>query len=278
MALEERSRTGRFHGELTFLRKDGTNFPGEVSSTVFTDLHGQLRTNMVIRDITRRKRGEEALRASRKQFQALSRRLVDLQETSRRELASELHDRVGQNLTALSINLNVISSLLPSESYHSIGTHLDDSLKLVAETTDRIRDVMAELRPPVLDDFGLVAALRWYGREFAGRTGLEVEVQCPVPFPRLARERETSLFRIVQEALTNAARHAHARNVLITAEATPSKLMLTITDDGIGFDPSALDPKPAWGMTIMRERALTAGGELLIESSPGKGTRVSVEV
>jgi two-component system, NarL family, sensor histidine kinase UhpB len=278
LALEERSRTGRFHGELTFLRKGGMKFPGEVSSTVFTDRHGRLCTSMVIRDITKRKRAEEALRFSREQLQALSRRLVELHETSRRELARELHDRVGQNLTALSIKLNVISTLAASDLPQSIGKHVDDCLKLVAETTDSIRDVMAELRPTVLDDFGLLVALRWYGRQFSSRTGLAVEVLCPVPFPRLARERETSLFRIVQEALTNVVKHAQAGHVVISAEAIAAKLMISVTDDGIGFDQGWLDPQTGWGMTIMRERALTAGGELEVQSSPGKGTTVRVEV
>lgn len=277
-ALEERARTGRFRGELNFFRKDGTNFPGEISTALFLNRFGELRTSMVIRDITLRKRAEEALRYSREQLQALARRLVDVQETSHRELARELHDRVGQNLTALSLNLNMLPGLVPQEMIPIIASWLDDSLKLVTETTDRVRDLMAELRPPGLDDFGLVAALRWYGQEFGRRTGLAVAIHCPAPFPRLSRELEISLFRIAQEALTNAGKHAHARNVAIIAEATPAKLALKITDDGIGFDPAEADRSSGWGFLIMRERALAMGWELHIESGSGRGTTLRLEV
>ena len=277
-ALEERARTGRFHGELTFCRKDGTKFPGEISTAVFANRLGELRTSMVIRDISLRKRAEEALRYSREQLQALARRLVEVQETSRRELARELHDRVGQNLTALSLNLNMLPDLLSPEILPNIGKWLDDSLKLVTETMDHVRDLMAELRPPGLDDFGLVAALRWYGNEFARRTGLAVAVQCPAPFPRLASEMEISLFRIVQEALTNVGKHARANSVSITVQASPARLVLTITDDGIGFDAAELDARSGWGLIIMREQALAMGWELHFESGSGKGTTVRVEV
>ena len=277
-ALEERSRTGRFHGEVTFCRKDGMKFPGELSSALFANRFGELRTSMVIRDISLRRQAEESLRDSREQLQALARRLVDVQEISRRELARELHDRVGQNLTALSLNLDMLPDLLSPELLPIIGTWLDDSSRLVTETTDRVRDLMAELRPPGLDDFGLVAALRWYGHEFARRTGLAVAVQCPAPFPRLARDLEISLFRIAQEALTNVGKHAHAGSVSITTQATPTRLVLTVTDDGIGFEPGIPDSKPGWGLIAMRERALAIGWELHIESGSGKGTMVRVEV
>jgi len=277
-ALEERARTGRFRGELTFFRKGGTKFPGEMSTAVFANRSGELRTSMVIRDITLRKRTEQALRFNREQLQTLARRLIEVQETSHRELARELHDRVGQNLTALNLNLNMLSELLPAEGLSAIGTWLDDSQELVAETMDHVRDVMAELRPPGLDDFGLVAVLRWYADEFARRSGLTVAVHCPAPFPRLPREQEISLFRIVQEALTNVGKHARAQSVTIAVQASSVGLAVTVTDDGIGFDPATPNTRPCWGLIAMRERALAMGWELHLESGPGKGTAVRVEV
>jgi len=277
-ALEERARTGRFRGELTFFRKDGTKFPGEMSTAVFANRSGELRTSMVIRDITLRKRTEQALRFNREQLQTLARRLIEVQETSHRELARELHDRVGQNLTALNLNLNMLSELLPAEGLSAIGTWLDDSQKLVAETMDHVRDVMAELRPPGLDDFGLVAVLRWYADEFARRSGLTVAVHCPAPFPRLPREQEISLFRIVQEALTNVGKHARAQSVTVAVQASSVGLAITVTDDGIGFDPATPNTRPCWGLIAMRERALAMGWELHIESESGRGTAVRVEV
>lgn len=277
-ALEERARTGRFHGELVFCRKDGTKFSGEISTALFANRFGELRTSMVIRDITLRKRTEEALRYSREQLQTLARRLVEVQETGHRELARELHDRVGQNLTALNLNLNMLPELLSSDGLSALGTWLDDSQKLVAETMDHVRDVMAELRPPGLDDFGLVAVLRWYADEFARRSGLTVVVHCPAPFPRLAREQEISLFRIVQEALTNVGKHARAQSVTVAVQASSVGLAITVTDDGIGFDPATPNTRPCWGLIAMRERALAMGWELHIESESGRGTAVRVEV
>jgi PAS domain S-box-containing protein len=223
----------------------------------------------------------EQVCAGRERLQALSRRLVELQETSRRELARELHDRVGQSLTGLNLNLILLRSVLPPESAQRIGTRLDDSLRLVAETVDHIRDVMAELRPAVLDDYGLAAALRWYGEQFAQRTGLLTQVQGEAACPRLPARVETALFRIAQEALTNVARHAQARAVLLTLATTAEGLRLTIADDGMGFDPAAFRQRgtsPAWGLATMRERAEAVGGRFAVDSALGKGTRIVVEV
>ncbi len=232
-------------------------------------------------DITERKRAEEALRQYTEQLRVLTARLANAEEGERRRLAQELHDRVGQNLTALSINLNIVANLLPPEPAAQIGPRLEDSLELVGETVEHIRDVMAELRPPVLDDYGLLAALRWYGQRFAQRTGLAIATQGADPKPRLPLATEITLFRIAQEALTNAARHAQAHQVSVTLEALAGGVRLTIADDGTGFDPE-LRTQPngrhAWGLLTMSERAESIGGRLVIETAPDRGTRVVVEV
>jgi signal transduction histidine kinase len=245
-------------------------------------------------DITQRKRAEEALREYTEQLRVLTARLANAEEGERRRLAQELHDRVGQNLTALSINLNIVRNLLPAEPAARIGPRLADSLALVSETVEHIRDVMAELRPPVLDDYGLLAALRWYGQRFAQRTGLAIATQGAEPTPRLPLATEITLFRIAQEALTNAARHAQARQVTITLAGQTSEVRgdfgslgsvcgvrLIIADDGTGFDPE-LHTQPnnrqAWGLLTMSERAESIGGRLVIDAAPGRGTRVIVEV
>lgn len=229
-------------------------------------------------DITERKCAEMRVRASHEQLHELTHRLVAVEEASRRDLARELHDRVGQNLTALNLNLSTLKGVLPPELAERAGTRLEDSLRLVAETMDRVRDVMAELRPPVLDDYGLVAALRWHGAEFARRTGLRLEVRAAEPVARLPADVEIALFRIAQEALSNVARHAHAREVVITLEVADERQRLSISDDGAGFDSAAPRPAASWGLASMLERADAIGGRLRVQSAPGRGTMVTAEL
>jgi len=208
-----------------------------------------------------------------------SRRLVEVQETERRDLANELHDLVGQKLTALNISLNIVKMAPAVATCPQVGAHLDDSLKLVEETIESIRNVMMELRPAVLDDYGLSAALRWYVEQFIRRTGVPtavIEQGSPRRLPSVAEE---TLFRIAQEALGNVAKYAGAGKVTVTLETTADVSRLTIADDGCGFDPSTCHPPASghgWGVMIMRERAAAIGAELLLDSAPGRGTRVIV--
>ena len=140
---------------------------------------------------------------------------------------------------------------------------------------------MTDLRPPVLDDYGLAAALHWYGEQFARRTGIAVAVEGEELAPRLAARVESVLFHIAQEALTNVAKHARAKNITVTAQVQGDMLRLVVADDGIGFD-SAHMTEPGgnhgWGLLIMTERAEAVGGRCQIESIPGHGTQVIVEV
>jgi len=208
----------------------------------------------------------------------ISRRLVEVQESERRTLANALHDLVGQKLTALNINLNIVKSESACAMLAQSGTRLDDSLKLVEETIESIRDVMAELRPAVLDDYGLTAALRWYAEQFSKRTGVATTV-VEQGAGRLPVAAEEALFRIVQEALANVGKYAQATHATVTLGVTAQASCLTIADDGGGFD-SAAPQQPArdrgWGLMIMRERAAAVGADLKIESAPGHGTRIIV--
>jgi signal transduction histidine kinase len=215
------------------------------------------------------------------QLQFLSRQLIEAQETERRAITRELHDQVGQNLTGLSLNLNIIRSQLPTEAAALVSRRLDDSLELAKDIMQRIRSLMAELRPPALDEYGLLAALRWHGEQVAARAGLVVHVMGADPTPRLAPPVENALFRIAQEALTNVVKHARAKQAVLTLKAEPDLVRLTVADDGAGFDPSthrSPGGHAGWGVTSMRERAMTLGGNLRIESNLGQGTQVIVEV
>lgn len=244
------------------------------------DMVGE-RTQSLAAEINERIRTEEALRLSEKQLRELASRLQKVEETERKKIAGELHDKCGQNLTALSINLNIIQNQLPADALEKVGARLTDSVGLVEEIAKHMRNIMNDLRPEVLDDYGLVPALRWYCAQFVKRTGVQVSVQGD-DFPiRLPEEIESALFRISQEALTNVTKHAEAEEVTLTIEKTENLVCLTIKDDGKGFDlsPSPMAGKrPGWGQLIMQERAQAVGGQFHVESEIGKGTRIIVEV
>lgn len=274
------------------LHKDGSMRWIENRVTPFRwDENGHLREVIgLAHDITERKRVEaererlfQEVSQQREQLRAVASRLAEAQEVERKELARELHDRIGQNLAGLGLDLNIIRSQLAGTPFGDgpVQARLDDSLALVAQITEQVRDVMANLRPPVLDDYGLAAALRWYGDRLAERTGLTIVVQGEERLPRLAAPLENTLFRIAQEALTNVAKHAWASEVIVTLGMDDGKVRLVIADDGCGFDLTRLvdlEGSHGWGVLTMTERAEAVGARFRIESSPGQGTKVIVEV
>ena len=221
------------------------------------------------------------LRDSTEQLQAMSRQLVDAQESERRQFSRELHDRVGQNLTALSINLDILKTQLAGNGNEAFRSRLNDAASLLEATAGAIENVMSELRPPMLDDYGLLPALQWYANEFSGRTGIQVSVDGDEGMERLTQASEIALFRIVQEALNNAAKHAHAKSIRIALERSSARFMMTVSDDGVGLDTALIPPgrrRPGLGMITMRERAQAAGGQFEIEAAAGRGTRVVVRI
>jgi PAS domain S-box-containing protein len=237
--------------------------------------------SVFVKDITERKQAEKELKRSHKQLRALAARLSEVEEAERLRLAQELHDQVGQNLTALGINLNILPNLLSVKSTVRIGERLKDSQKLLEETIEKIRDVMADLRPSVLDDYGLLAAIRWYGEQFSNRTNIDIMIHGEELKPRLPMSVETTMFRISQEALTNIAKHSHAKKAIINLKEIDDKVQLSIADDGIGFDPETvykMKKEMVWGLHAMKERAEALGGKFIVESKPVKGTKIIVEI
>jgi PAS domain S-box-containing protein len=230
-------------------------------------------------DVTESRNAEIAQRAAAASLQSLTRRLVQVEEAERRRIAGELHDRVGQILSALNINLDIVLSALGPNAPQDLRVRLHDSLGLVDGTLQTIEDVMADLRPPLLEEYGLGAALGWYGEEFAKRTNIAVEMDdlARARNRELRREAAVALFRIAQEALNNVAKHAQAKRVWLQLEADAKQMVLTIRDDGAGFDPAAARPGRL-GMTTMRERVVAAGGSLELESAPNKGTTLTARV
>lgn len=280
--LEQALTTGKpFTSELRIVRPDGTVRHLRTLGEVMHDNAGAVTSLLwSVLDITEHKRSEDALRASAEQLTALSRRLVEVQEAERRQLSRELHDRVGQNLTALSINLDMLRTSLGDGAHGPQVARLRDSTVLLESTADSIEDVMSELRPPMLDDYGLYPALNWYARRFAERTGVEVEVSGG-EIERRVPEIEITLFRIAQEALTNVAKHAEATRVQIDLEQVDGHCVMTVTDDGIGIDAANradTRERRGLGMVTMRERTQAVGGRFTARTVSGGGTQISIEV
>jgi PAS domain S-box-containing protein len=240
----------------------------------FFDGEGRLvEIQAVGRDITELKRVEKALKR-------YTGRLLVLEDELRKKIAGDLHDEVAQDLIALGLNLNHVNNHLMDESRDSLHGIIEGSLKLTKEVSRRVRNLMVELHPQQIEEFGLVAALSSHVEKYAKRTGIEVVVNADGNFPRLTAKKETALFRIAQEALQNILKHAEATSVNISLRKQGGVVLLTITDDGKGFLLRTILPKlkgGGWGLTNMRERAELIGGRFRINSVAGKGTAIEVE-
>lgn len=214
------------------------------------------------------------VRSSRGQLQGLSRRLVEVQERERREIARELHDEVGQLLTGLKMNLELAQRSKPD----LMTERIDESLAQVNRLLNAVRNLSLDLRPAMLDDFGLIPALLWLFERYESRTQVRVDFKHSGASGRYAPELETALYRIIQEALTNVARHAEVKNVDVRLWATRDTLGAKIEDEGAGFDPQeVLKRGESSGLAGMRERAAFLGGVLTIESVAGGGACISAE-
>jgi PAS domain S-box-containing protein len=267
--------------EIELVRKDGSMFDAFLSIAAVRDSRGAfVHTHATVIDITARKRAETETRIHAERLQAVSRRVVEIQETERRNLAAELHDRLGQDLAAINLSLHIIREQLSAGSRTKVGRQMDSSIALMERTVEVVRDVAGALRPLVLDDYGLAVTLRSYGEQFAARTGIRVVVAAEQPVPRLQQQAEMALFRVSQEALTNVLKHAKAATARLTLAADAENVFLTIADDGCGFDaPCAMDHRTrGLGLLIMQERLRAVDGSLRIESQPGAGTRVMARV
>jgi signal transduction histidine kinase len=205
----------------------------------------------------------------------LSRRLVQAQEGERKALSRELHDEVGQTMTALGIEISNLQKLRNSDP-EAFAARIEDAKQLNKKAMNVIRDLAMGLRPSMLDDLGLEPALSWQGREFSRRTGVPASVQVTGALDELSDAQRTSIYRIVQEAFTNCARHARAKNVLVSVCAEENRIALVVQDDGIGFDASAR--RSGLGLLGIQERVQDLDGSLKISSEKNKGTTLRVEI
>ncbi len=213
----------------------------------------------------------EQVRASATRLHFLSRRLIDMQEAERRRLTRELHDHLGQTMTILKLNLQAAAK----GAAPSATPALSESITMVDTLVQQLRDLCLDLRPPLLDDLGLVPALRWYVDHQTRHAGLEARVMAGAREERLPAEVETACFRVAQEALTNVLRHARATKVVLGIHREESHLLLTVSDDGVGFDVTAARARASAGATLgllgMEERMLLLGGTFEVRSQPGQG-------
>ena len=215
----------------------------------------------------------QRLEANEREFRRLGRAVWRVQEDERRRLARELHDGLGQNLTALKHRLaQVAGELGPGQD--ALRARMESAIALCSASLEDTRQLSRLLRPPILDDLGLAAALRWLARSIEESSGLAVVLEMG-ELPPLDAETQTLLFRIAQEALNNAVRHARAQSVLLRLVASGAELQLQVIDDGAGFDPAQARGS---GLGGMRERLRLHGGRLELRSAPGQGTRLRAVV
>lgn len=270
--VPELHQLGVWRGETTIINTKKEEIPVSLVLVVHRDERGEVeRYSLNFRDIRNLKEIERKIREKELQFQ----------EQQSRYVVNELHDRIGQNLTALNLNLTLLNQHIQPLEAPQLQNRVDDCMQLVDETMKSIRGIMSELRPPELDDYGLIAALRSAARQFNNRSGVTVVVEGECLQPRLPIAIELALYRIVLEALTNVAKHANATKVEIKLQEKKNLISLTITDNGKGFSLDTLNSYKeykSWGLAGMFARATDIGERLSVSSNHGKGTRIRIEM
>ena len=243
----------------------------------FYDAAGRITGHFGIqRDVTDRTLAAAELEQSRAELRALAARIQTTREEERTRIAREIHDELGQALTALKLDLSWLEGRLPTNS----GAFRLGDVSITAridETMEIVRRIASELRPSVLDQLGLEAAIEWLVQESAKRTGIVVSLHAE-EFPRLPDQVASHAFRIIQEALTNVTRHSRATRVDVTVRHLGSTIILGVEDNGVGIQPQSLSGPRSLGLLGMRERAVACGGTLLIRGQPGEGTAIIVTI
>lgn len=260
------------------LKANGEEFPMEASISQVKTSSG-VYLSVFLRDITERQQVDQALRASRDELTRLSNALLREREQEKRHIARELHDDIGQSLTALTMELTQLEAALPLCSADASG-HIGAMRDLIKSTFTSLRRIASDLRPIMLDDLGLPAAIEWLTSDFISRYGVDVEVHVDIKQQKLSTLMSTTLFRVAQEALTNIAKHAHATNVILDLYCTETQCTLIVQDNGVGTTPEHLAkalPKRI-GLLGMRERVRLLNGTVSIDTSADGGLRLEVLV
>lgn len=268
---------GRYHSETEERRLDGTPMRIEGDYVVIRDDLGRIAGHFGIqRDVTEGYEATARVSASRQELRALAARLQRAREEERTSIAREIHDELGQALTGIKLDISWMRRRLPRD--HELVAQCVSMIERIDGTLSAVRRIATELRPSVLDQLGLEAAIEWQGQEFSVRTGILVDLDVGVGGTKIPEHVASSAFRILQESLTNVARHARASRVGIRLAVVDQGLTLEVTDDGVGIAPDRLDGTSSLGLVGMRERALACGGELCISGRTTLGTTVLLTI
>jgi PAS domain S-box-containing protein len=276
-------RTGRWEGALVQRKRDGERLVVASQQIIYHDLEGHptriLEANV---DITERQRAETELNQSQDQLRALADRLVRAREEEATRIARELHDQFGRYLTTIKMDLGSIERVLDGEITSEVGRVLREKAQTIGQTVDEtmqtVRAIATQLRPGLLDDLGLAAAIEWQAEDFQKRSGILCCLTLTGEDPPIRRDQATALFRIFQEILTNVARHAQAAKVWVYLGEDHGGIVLEVEDDGLGISQQRLTEQRSLGLLGMRERALAFGGTVEIAGAPGQGTIVTVRM
>lgn len=217
----------------------------------------------------------ELLKGRSKELEKLSLQVINAHEEERKNLASRLHDLVAQDLSATQLNLKLSQKVLPGE-YREIKARLKESGQLLNNAIEDLRDLTSNLRPPVLDDFGLASALNWYIERFNRRTDSKISLKIGKLISKLPSEVETAIYRIIQEGLTNIAKHSQATREVVSLDQKGDNLRVIIQDNGIGFNPESSSFKEGYGLFELRETAKLLGGTAEIFAKVGEGTKLVI--
>jgi signal transduction histidine kinase len=227
--------------------------------------------------VTERKQAEEELRDSREKLRNLSAHLQAVREQERALIAGEIHDDLGQSLTALKMDLSWLAKRLPNDDKPLLDK-IEAMSELTGKTIKRVQRISTELRPSLLDHLGLVAAIEWQAEEFQNRTGIYCKLTVDPEDMTLDEKRSTALFRILQETLTNVTRHAQATAVTVSLKETDGTLELKVRDNGRGITKEQVSDPQSFGLMGIQERVRPWGGEVKIEGAPGEGTTVEIRI
>jgi PAS domain S-box-containing protein len=263
-------------GVLYGLRTDGEEFPIEASISQHREGDKKVFT-VILRDVTERVRADDELRRSREELRELSAAAHSIREQEQRRVAREIHDELGQSLTALKMDVAWMLGNMPAGS-PLLAEKLNTMQAQLDATVAATRRISADLRPLMLDDLGLIPAAEWLVQSFSERTGIPCKLHIRPPDIELAEPHASALYRILQESLTNVARHAKAGEVDVVIEQTDGALKLSVKDDGRGFSPVEARVRKTYGLLGLRERTLLLGGEASVTSEPGRGTTVDVHI
>lgn len=279
-ALAEQEFPGAPPRECKLLTADKREVPVEVSvAPIRNDQGAAVGAVLAFRDITERKRFEAELRKSQGELRSLAGYLEQAREAERTRIAREIHDELGQMLTGLKMDLAWLEKKLgESAEPFTLLVKVQSMFGLLHSMVQTVRRISSELRPGILDTLGLEAAVEWQARDFQERTGIRCAVAGRLRENALSRPAMTALFRVLQESLTNVARHARAHNLRVKLAETGGRVVLEIADDGRGITPAELRKDGTFGLLGMRERLAVLGGECDIAGEPGRGTTVRVSV